>query len=229
MASYFSEREVRLARSFLKAIKGNESNGYLLLAVIAWQRHMNKQGETFFKSLSKYSAKEAGIRLAKKLISRAGLDAKHFKGVLSSLRRTDDRASKQVTQARDFMLSLQLSAWTSTHYGYKAYKAGYWKTYSIPVHPYTATVWIPEQQEYDPLANTWQTLTGHTIPKAYFIDGTTTVTTNPKQPDPPPPPPRQPRALIHVQPTPDYIGPYAAARFYDQRKHLDHPDNFLPD
>jgi hypothetical protein len=217
---FFSEREVRLARSFIKAIGGNASNGYLLLAVIAWQRAMTKSRDTFWKSLSRYSSVAAGQRLAARLKTRSMQDSKHYRGVLASLRR-GGKASGFVEQARDFMLSVQLSAWDRKHYGYKPYEAGYWEEYTVWEYGrglVTKRRWIEEQKEYDPLAVIWSKLTGHNIPKRYFIDRTVTRTVTP--PKPKREPPRQPRSLVHVLPTPDYIGPYSARAFYDARPHL---------
>lgn len=225
MAQAFSEREVRMARSFIKAIKGNESNGYLLLAVITWQRFMARGSEAFFKSLSKYTAFEAGRRLAAKLAQKAKLDPKSYGAVLKTLRRGAKSSSATVTQARDFMIAISLSKWDKDKYGYKPYAAGKWVSYSIPVYPYYATKWVPEQQEEDPLAKAWAKLTGKTIPKQFFIDKVITVT---KPPKPRPEPPRQPRSLLHVRERPDYLLPYAAAGFYEARRHLGDPANVLP-
>lgn len=215
--SYFSEREVRLARSFIKAIGGNQTNGYLLLAVIAWQRAMTKSHETFWKSLSKYTPVRAGQLLANRLARKATLLPGQYKGLFQALRRSAKTQSGQVMQARDFMLIIQKSNWNKDHYGYKPYKAGYWLTRELP-NGKTETIWVAEQQEYDPLAIIWSKLTGHNIPKAYFVDGTTTST--PVQPKAPKPRPQQPRSLLHVQPEPNYLQPYAARHFYEARAHL---------
>ncbi len=225
--NFFSEREVRLARSFIKAIKGNASNGYLLLAVIAWQRQMSRRNEAFFKSLSRYDAASAGARLASRLATRAGLDAKHFKGVLQSLRRTGGNA---VTQAKDFLLNITLSNWDRKHYGYRPYEKGHWESYqwNNDGRWETKERWVPEQQEYNPLEITWMKLTGHNIPKKYFIDQPAKTITTPAKP-PKPAPPSQPRSLMHVQPPADYLLPYAAYRFYQSRMHLDDIRNILPD
>lgn len=226
---YFSEREVRLARSFIHAIGGNEKNGYLLLAVIAWQRAMGKNHETFWKSLSRYNAYTAGQKLAAKLKQRIQLDGKHFKGILAALRR-NGKSAGYVEQARDFMVAIEQSNWDRQHYGYKAYEAGHWKTEQVwhqtgwaSGYWETKVTWVPEQQEYDPLAITWAKLTGHNIPKAYFQDSYTVMPTQPKQRDPH----QQPRSLVHVQGAPNYIQPYAARDFYQQRPHLG--ANILPE
>lgn len=227
---FFSEREVRLARSFIKAIHGNPNNGYLLLAVIAWQRAMTKSHDAFFKSLSKYSSTVAGSKLAAKLVARANLDSKHYVGVLKSLRNTPKEAG-YASQARDFILAISQSKWDKNHYGYKPYVEGHWETKMVynPQYgePTPQQVWVPTQEEVNPLEQSWAKLTGHNIPKAYFVDAagsTTTVT-----PPPPPPKPRQPRSLVHVLPEPDYIRPYGAANFYSGRPHLGDPRNILPD
>jgi hypothetical protein len=213
--AYYSEREVRLARSFIKAIGGNATNGYLLLAVIAWQRAMTKSHDTFYKSLSKYTAVRAGQLLAARLKRKTQLDAKHYQGILASLRRHATGSVATVKQARDFMLTIQLSEWDKKHYGYKAEVAeGYWKTVMTPLG-WPAKVWVPPQPEYNPLAIVWAKLTGHNIPKQYFVDKVITQTVTP-----PKEPPRQPRSLVHVNPPPDYIQPYGARVFYEARPHL---------
>lgn len=224
---FFSEREVRLARSFLKAIHGNEANGYLLLAVIAWQRAMTKGHETFFKSLLKYSAFTAGKLLAKKLLARTQLTPKQFAGILAALRRPAKGSANQITQARDFMLGVEQSSWDPKHYGYVSYVPGHWEDKWVDTgrgYPEKKTVWVPEVQEVDPLAIIWSKLTGHNIPKAYFIDRAGQTV---KPPQVVKEPPRQPRSLAHVLPAPDYIGPYAARTFYEARPHLG--ANILPE
>lgn len=228
--SFFSEREVRLARSFIHAIGGNEKNGYLLLAVIAWQRAMSKGHETFWKSLSKYSAFRAGQLLAAKLKRKAQLDHKSYGSILTALRR-GGKDSGYADQARDFLRALSLSKWDKDHYGYKAYAQGHWDHKQV-WHQTSASgsgywedkwTWVPEQQEEDPLQVLWAKLTGHNIPKKYFVDTVKTPATKTPKPDPH----RQPRSLTHVLPTPDYIGPYAARTFYEARPHLG--ANVLPD
>jgi hypothetical protein len=217
--AYYSEREVRLARSFIKATGGNATNGYLLLAVIAWQRAMTRSHDTFYKSLSKYAAVQAGQLLAARLKRKTQLDAKHYQGILASLRRHASGDVATVKQARDFMLSIQLSEWDKEHYGYKAeVREGYWKKVWTEVDGkgYFKDTWFPPTPEYNPLAIIWQKMTGHNIPKQYFVDKGVTVI----QPKAKPPPPRQPRSLIHVLPKPDYIQPYGARTFYEARPHL---------
>lgn len=221
---FFSEREVRMARSFIKAIGANAKNGYLLLAVIAWQRAMSKSHDSFFKSLSKYNAFAAGAKLAAKLKAKAGMDIKNYLGVLKSLRRKATTNASTIAQARDFLLAIQQSAWDKKKYGYKPYVAGHWETVTISLPPFRVTRWVPEQQEHDPLSVIWSKLTGHNIPKAYFNDGTVVKTITPK---PRREPARQPRSLVHVLEQPDYIQPYGASRFYDARPHLG--SNILPE
>jgi hypothetical protein len=225
MSQFFSEREVRLARSFIKAIHGNEKNGYLLLAVIAWQRAMTKSHDSFWKTLTKYTAFRAGQLLAAKLLARSRIAPNQYKGLLATLKRAPGAQAGQVTQARDFMLVIEQSSWDKDHYGYKPYAEGHWQDV-ISYGPHGAyqvhTVWVPEQQEVDPLAIIWSKLTGHNIPKQYFIDKVTMATPKPR-----PEPPRQPRSLVHVLPQPDYIGPYSARSFYEARPHLG--DNVLPE
>lgn len=218
---FFSEREVRLARSFIKAIHGNEKNGYLLLAVIAWQRAMSKSHDTFWKSLTKYTAFRAGQLLAKKLALRSALDHKGYVGVIKSLRLSGTSANV----ARNFIAAIEASKWDRKHFGYVAHRDGHWLTRELPSGK-KETIWVPEIKEQDPLLISWMKLTGHNIPKQYFVDKVYTPPP-PIQPKPKPAPPQQPRSLVHVLPEPDYISPYGARVFYESRRHLG--DNVLPE
>jgi hypothetical protein len=221
-----TQREVRLARSFLRAIGGSQTNTYLLLAVIAWQRAMGKAHDAFWKSLARYSASAAGIRLAAKLKSRVAADKHHYVGVLQALRRASKGDSALARQAVDFILALDKSKWDKKHYGYTPFVAGHEETYTT-YGPHgssqTNTVWVPDQQENNPLALAWAALTNNPgIPAAWYTDTVTTKKTRTI-----PPRPSQPRSLMHVLPRVPYIQPYEAQRFYDAKPH--YGDNLLID
>jgi len=220
-----TEREVRLARSFLKSIGGNQTNTYLLLAVIAWLRAMSKEHDPFFKTLSHYSAYAAGAKLAAKLKARVSNDKRNYTGVLASLRRAAKGDTALATQAVDFILAIEGSKWSRSHYGYLPYVEGHYATTTEWKYGYglvTKTTYVPTQYESDPLRQAWAKLTNHpNIPNAWYTD---TVTT--KQAKVVPPRPSQPRSLLHLRPTTDYIQPYASRRFYESKPHSG--DTVLP-
>jgi hypothetical protein len=221
-----TQREVRLARSFLKAIGGSQTNTYLLLAVIAWQRAMAKAHDAFWKSLARYTASAAGFRLAQKLKARVKADGHHYVGVLQALRRAAKGDSALARQAVDFILALDKSKWDKKHYGYVPYVAGHYVTTWEDTgrgYPEQVSVWVPDQQENNPLAVAWAALTNNPgIPAAWYTDTVTTKKTRTI-----PPRPSQPRSLMHVLPRVAYIQPYEAQRFYDAKPH--YGDNLLID
>lgn len=214
-----TEREVRLARSFLKTVNGNQTNTYLLLAVIAWMRAMAKAHDPYWKSLSKYSAVQAGVLLARKLVARAKADGHNYKGVIASLRHAAKGDKGLASQALDFLAAIELSKWDRKHYGYVPYVEGHFE--QVPVYGKPGQVigyndvWVPTQYEQDPLAQAWAKLTDHPgIPTKWYTD--TVITTRTRVI---PPRPQQPRSLLHVLPTVAYIQPYEAQRFYDAKPH----------
>lgn len=215
-----TEKEVRAARAFLHYLHGNESNTYLLLAVISWLRALTKAHDPFWKQLGRLSASAQGIALAKKLAARVKADPHNYGAIIKRLQTQERKASGLVDQAKDFMLSIEKSPWArGTYYGYKAAVEGHWETQQTGEkddgRPIFGTVWVPPTPENDPLTLAWYKLTDHpNIPSKWFVDTVTTkkvVTT--------PPRPSQPRSLMHVLPTVDYIKPYAARNFYHEKPH----------
>lgn len=215
-----TEREVRLARAFLHAIGGDEKNGYLLLAIIAWGRLMAKAHDTFWKALSHLTPSVAGVRLAKKLRANEHKYPGQYRGLTALLKRRGGNADRQVEAATSFMLIIETSKWDKNHYGFKEEKAGHYdyipgrydQRYAeyIPGH----WVWTPAITPQDPMYDVWATLTGGTIPNKWYTDPVKTVVQKAT-----PPRPSQPRSLQHVLPRPEYIQPYAAKHFYDERPH----------
>jgi len=217
-----TEREVRMARAFLAAIGGNAGNGYLLLAVIAWARLMGKAKDPFWKSLSKLTPQRAGALLAARLKKLIAQHPSQYQGMLKALRNKPTSASGMVTQAKSFMLGIEKSGYDNDHYGYREATEGYW-TYVTGGRPGDDEyVWVPARQEVDPMLQQWSALTGHPIPPKWFQDASQAQ----QPPKPKPPLPQQPRGLEHVLPKTDYILPYAAERFYEQRSHIG--ANILP-
>ncbi len=231
MTTKLKEAEVRFARAFLHAIHGNESNGYLLLAIIAWMRSESgtkyignnplnlRPGKDIaaftsgkrrgpggyfavFKSLAA-AAKATAARLLK-----AGNDYRGYALIVKAAQRASSGGG-QVTQAIDFMSALALSKWSSTHYGTQ-----------IIVNAYkgpdgtTKTVYGFDLSK-NSIVKVWAGLTGMKIPAEWFTD-----TVKPPNVTPPRPRPQQPRSLEHVQPKGEYIQPYAAQQFYAERPHL---------
>src|SRR5689334_9815917 len=116
-----TEKEVRAARAFLHYLHGNESNTYLLLAVISWLRALTKAHDPFWKQLGRLSASAQGIALAKKLAARVKADPHNYGAIIKRLQTQERKASGLVDQAKDFMLSIEKSPWArGTYYGYKA-------------------------------------------------------------------------------------------------------------
>jgi hypothetical protein len=217
-----TEREVRLARAFLAALRGNIRNGYLLLALIAWFRAMGKAKDPFWRSLAGWAPARAGRALADKLARRASMHPNQYKGVLAALRRGAGTNTAQVRQARDFMLGIEMSPWDRKHYGYRPFTEGHWtvERRRLGGGDYVdQLLWVPAQDARDPLAVIWAGLTGHPIPPQWFTDVTPAQKAKPARPIPPRP--SQPRSLEHVLPKPDYINPYGALDFYNGRPHGD--------
>lgn len=217
-----TEREVRLARAFLAALGGNQTSGYLLLAIVAWQRLMKKARDPYWKKLAGLSAQAAGRALAAHLKALAAKHPSQYQGLMAALRRKPGSASGQLEQAKSFMLIIEKSGYDAKHYGYQPPDEGHWLTRDLP-NGTQETIWVPPYPGVDPMLVQWAALTGHPIPPKWFQD-----TYRPPQPKPRPTPvyPHQPRSLQHVLPQPDYILPYAAEHFYNERPHLG--NNILP-
>lgn len=214
-----TEREVRMARAFLAAIGGNQSNGYLLLAVIAWARAMRRGHDSFWRGLRRFTPQQAGARLAAHL--RARLSGRQERGVLRALR---DR-SASAGQGQLFLTRLARSDYDRHHYGFVAHKDSYMETKVTWIYDgggaprkHTEYIWHAEVVGQNPLVDSWRTLFGAHMKKSWFAD--TIVKTTPARTVVKRYPP-QPRSLMHVQPKPDYIQPYAARIFYEARAHTD--------
>lgn len=194
-----TERQVRFARAFLHAIHANESNGYLILAVVAWLK-LDKDVQHFYHFGSYTAGAQA---LARVLLYNPRRRQKGYRAVVAALRgsRKDQKNEKgkviagsgNALQARDFLTALAMSKFERSHYG------------SADGNELTNL-----------LMKKWYHLTGGApIPDAWFIDYVKT-----KQPaKAAKEPPRQPRSLVHVLPKPDYLQPYAARIFYEERPH----------
>lgn len=194
-----TERQVRFARAFLKAIRANQTNGYLLLAVIAWLK--SDRDVKYFYRWRDY--KKGADALARVLLYNPKASSKGYRAVVKALRGTRDdqldskgkriEGSGNALQAKDFLTALAMSKFSKSHYG------------------------SPTGDEYNnKLIKAWAKLTtGRAIPNNWFVD---VVLVKPKPPKKEPP--RQPRSLAHVMPKPDYLQPYAARQFYEERPHI---------
>jgi hypothetical protein len=213
-----TEREVRFARSFLKNIGGNQTSGYLLMAVIAWLRTGLKMHDKFMVTLKHYSAVEAGRRLAQKLRARIKAAPIAYKGLLKRIHGTPKGDVEQYNQARDFLEILANSTWDPGHYGYKPYVPEHTVRRELPNGSFE-TIVVPAQPEVPAkFIKLYDALLGVKIPDKWFVDTVSpakTVTTVKKQP------PSQPRSLLHAFPAPNYIMPYAARIFYEAKPHID--------
>lgn len=204
-----TEKEVRFARSFLKYGKFNETNTYLLLAVIAWMR--SESGQTYLGN-NPFNIRKSRFAIgyrktqngngsfaifknldvaAKATVAFLSENAKfgNYGPILASGRRGADNDKEAQSQAIDFLTAIAMSKWSSTHYG-------------------AADGNVTNNK----LIKVWAGLTGTTIPSSWFKD---TVKVVKKRIIP-----RQPRSLQHVLPDPGYLQPYAAASFYEARPHI---------
>jgi hypothetical protein len=187
-----TEHQVRFARAFLKAIKGNQNNGYLLLAVIAWLKN-DADAKHFFR----YKSTTAGATaLARVLMYNPKRKEKGYLQVLKAARRMG-KEKGYVQQAKDFLGYLAISKFQKSHYG------------------------SPDGNEVtNKLIKTWLRLTGgKAIPNAWFID-TVVVKSKAKEPKPKKPPFRQARSGSHALPLVNFLQPYAARDFYAARPHI---------
>lgn len=214
------QREFLIARAFLKRLGGNPQNTYLILAIVAWTRAMAKAHDSFWKGLSNLSASSAGIKLAGRILKKAGSGASKgvYKALITRLRERHTRDDAMASQASDFLLSIEKSDLDKHHYGYIEAVDGHWETkwvYYGGGMPVQQTVWVPPVTGKNPLWDAYAALTNKPgIPKSWWVETTQTVKKTVV-----PPRPSQPRALLHVLPAPDYIQPYASQRFYDEKPH----------
>lgn len=229
-----TEREVRFARSFIKYVKGNQQNTYLLLAVIAWVRaevgvdfrfmrgnnpfnirrspyasgvvYTNGNG-TFAKFKSLDVAARATVAFLK---SNASFG--NYGPILAAMRRGDGTDADNARAGYDMLMAVAVSKWSAGHYGYRPATQGHYATRELP-NGTTETYWVPGKPEKPPsLIGIWQGLLGTTIPTSWYQDTVKQVKKVIR--------PRQPRSLSHVLPPPAYIQPYAASAFYHDRPHM---------
>lgn len=222
------EWEVRWARAFLHALHGNESNGYLLRAVIAWMRaegggrlnplNLKGAGGAKLKWRSIYdSAQAAARRLTNPRVKDEG-----FAMIVRTARRGALTERQMIAQAQDLIFHVAMSSWGGpAHYGLSQMvnPPGHW----VPDEP-GGRVWVDpppfwttpsKDQSKNLILQQWYALTGMRIPNSWFVDGVTT----PPPPKQIKPPFRQDRSGFGTAPETERIDGYAAQRFYEGRKH----------
>lgn len=234
-----TEREVRFARAFLKSVGGNQSNGYLLLAVIAWIRAEVGVNFRFMRGNNPFNIRRSSyasgytqtrgngsfaifknLTVAAKatvafLIKNARFG--NYNPILKAARR---RGGNAAIQARDFLMAIAMSKWSAGHYGWKPAKPGRWLTRALP-NGRTETIWVKGTPEKIPsLIKIWAGLTGTKIPDSWFIDKVTTTVQKKtvvkvKVKDKV----RQPRSLLHAMPEVKFLQPYASRSFYEAKPH----------
>lgn len=228
-ANRLKEREVRFARALLHALHANETNGYLLLAIIAWVR--GESGASW-KGNNPLNLKLGGRRLTFRTYAAAATATARFLAhskkadmrlITRIARRSAHSTSEQVAQARDVLMAVALSSWGGPkHYGLAQWidPAGHW---ALEGDDSRDRVWFDPPGHWvmgtDPTKNqllaVWVAMTGQSIPRSWFVD------TLP--PPPPPPAPKQPfrqdRTLENRFPKGDYIEPYHSREFYEARQH----------
>lgn len=224
-----TKREFLIAQAFLKGAGGNKQNTYLILAVVAWLRAMNKSHDPYWKSLKNLTAGAVGARLAKRLLNKAkaGVGKADYKAIIKRLREQHKTGNGMASQAADFILGISKSKWDKNNYGYVPAKDGHWakEWVGVGLWGYYKDVWVPATETKNPLFEAYAALTNNpNIPNSWWIITTPVTTTKTTVI---PPRPQQPRSLLHVRPERDYIEPYAVSRWYEAKPH--YGDNVLLD
>ena len=206
-----TEREVRFARSFLKYARFNQQNTYLLLAVIAWARaevgvdfkFMYNKNNPFNIRKSKFAysyrrtASNGSFAMFKTLDIAARATVAFLQDNASFGKYGPILAAGRRGASGDKALQMQALDFLT---GIAMSK---WSS----DHYGSADGNLATNR----IVKIWAGLTGTPIPAAWFED---TVKVVKKRVIP-----RQPRALQHVLPATNYIEPYGAANFYDERPH----------
>lgn len=196
-------QELKFAYRLLLKLHGQVNNTYLLLAIIAWVRESNNVKRMYWSS---ESALNAAVASTVKLLS-----TKAYADVLSAIRHAPkgdfdtngdgvvDLGSGAQQQVLDFFYALFRTPWATKQYGF----FGALILQVAPLALYSSTLY-----------KRWSDLLGHVIKMP------ADTIPQPKPPPLPKPPPRPSgvRARLHTVPGHDYITPYGARDFYDQRR-----------
>lgn len=192
-----SAAEVAFALSLLRymGVKAPKTKPYLIVAVVTWLRE--KGGLSSITR--KFRSRDTAARMTVALLRADGTNGpRGFGLILRAARRAAGSSAKaQQRQAADFLNAIALSAWDETHFG----TTGDAKTFD-------------ESQSH--LILRWQSLLGIT----FVIPG------DQPKPVPQPKPRPKPKVQRYFANTPyriEYIQPYAAFNFYEER-HKPLPD-----
>lgn len=220
--------EVAFALSLLKflGVRDPQANAYLVLAVVAWMREASggkpyvgnnplnvppgthdaawrigqrvtksrydaRYGETINTYASIYRTMEQGARAAAAFLKNG--ESGFALVVKAATRSAGSAAAAQQQVAIDFLNAIALSRWDAAHYGVKA---------GMSSDELTAT---------NRLVALWSGLLGQPV----VFPGQATAN---KPPPVPKPKPRQQPAKVYITPEPEYIQPYAAFSFYEERQ-----------
>jgi hypothetical protein len=206
-----TEREVRFARSFLKYGKFNQQNTYLLLAVIAWMRaEVGVNMKFMYNKNNPFNIRKSRFAYAYRRTNGNGSFAM-FSSLDVAAKATVAFLSENATFGKYGPI---LAAGRRGASGDKALQ-------SQAIDFLTAIAMSKWSSDHygsadgniatNRIIKLWAGITGQPIPAAWFQDTKKVVKRKVI--------PRQPRALQHVLPETNYLQPYAAANFYDERPH----------
>lgn len=210
-----TKQEVQFASALIHALGGNEASGYLLRAFIAWLRAESGQHYLYNNPLnirkspfaSGYRKGRVGTFAIFKDLATAGKATAYFlthnKGfgyerILAAARRSAVGDAAQVLQARDVLAAIGMSKWSADQYG--SMRSGHY------------------EERDNRIAGIWYSLTGLPIPKSYFAPPPEKKTTQPKKVAKKVR--HQPTPTFHFQQPADFISPYGARDFYEERSHV---------
>lgn len=212
--------EATFAFWLIRALGGNTTNPYLLMAIIAWARkesggstwrgnnplNVKRNGKRLtFSSPQAAATATAAILLRRRDFRafvrriREGTPANVKRRTINGKRETAAEATSRwmSEQAIDALMAIAYSKWDATGYG------TYRLRHLTPTEQYYSNSLIP----------IWSNLTTHrlTIPAEPVA--------RPPEPKPPKPPPvpKQPRTLAHIVPERLYLEPYVVATWYESR------------
>ena len=220
--------ETTFAQAFIKQLGGDINNVYLITAVVAWMRQesgglskvvgnnpfnlrpgrddarfrsgtrKSKKGNGTF---SVYASLAKGAQAAANRLISAGSDYRGYDAIVAAARgKYSQRVEDQQKQARDFLKGVAMSKWDASHYGaiihQKIEDGRYEDIY---------------QESWNHLIKVWQNIPG--------VNWVPVAVKPPPVKQPPKPPPR-PAVQLAINPAlgvGNYIKPYAARTFYEQR------------
>ena len=240
MALKPQSREVAFAQAMLRYLGADYKNPYLITAIIAWIRGESGQRYLGNNPLNIRNSKYAnGFRQTKsngkfatfKNLAIAGKASAYFllqnkghgyEAVIAELRRHPSSEAGRQRQGVNFLNKLALSDWSSGHYGlahrvtYYTYEHGFNNPTAhtkLELYP-KKTLTYDFMFRHNKLIPIWQGILGQkfTIP----ADPQKPAAQPPSKPKPPPQP-KQPRSFINDVTQRDYLSPYQARDWYEER------------